>query len=272
MAGAWSTFLNTGAGNTILGALGGIGSFAGNLMTSAINSSRSWKYTQKAMALQDMYNRAYTRDQYSLMRTGLKKAGYNPLLALGSSANSAIYSGSGVNSDSDNGSQALESAMAMQNFRYQNNLLKEQVEGQKKDNRVKDLNIEKLEADVRTNPKKLLTEFADTGEVPQVIKKVISNSKNLGSDLVNGLSNPPSSAQTVETRKKQAKNLVHNAINGNKKAQFLLNSMISSPQYRAMLVGYFGYNYVKNLYYRFHSQVGHDKGYDFEYIKDKDLK
>lgn len=89
----------------------GILSFGGNLVSSAINSSRSWKYAQKAMALQDIYNRNFTRDQYSLQREGLSKAGYNPLLALGSSTNSAIYSPNSANSDSDNGSQALASAL-----------------------------------------------------------------------------------------------------------------------------------------------------------------
>ena len=63
----------------------GLGSFGLNQASSAINSSRAWKYAQRAMALQDQYNRNYTRDSYSLMRTGLEQAGYNPLLALVSS-------------------------------------------------------------------------------------------------------------------------------------------------------------------------------------------
>ena len=104
------------------GALGGIGSFAGNMITSAINSSRSWKYTQRAMALQDYYNRKYTHDQYGLMRSGLEEAGYNPLLALGSSAQSAIYSPSGINSDSDNGAQAVQSAIQARQLRNENKL------------------------------------------------------------------------------------------------------------------------------------------------------
>lgn len=104
------------------GALGGIGSFAGNMISSAVNSSRAWKYTQRAMALQDKYNRAYTRDQYGLMRQGLESAGYNPLLALGSSASSAIYSGSGINSDSDSGSQAVQSSIQAMQLRNENKL------------------------------------------------------------------------------------------------------------------------------------------------------
>lgn len=114
------------------GALAGIAggssllSFGGNLVSSAINSSRQWKYTQRAMQLQDQLNRAYyqwsSENGPSFARKGYEQAGYNPLLALGSSlsGNSAIYSGSASNADSDNGSQAVEaglnSALAMQDL------------------------------------------------------------------------------------------------------------------------------------------------------------
>ena len=102
-------------------------SVGGNLATSALNSSRAWKYTQRAMTYQDQLNRAYTRDSYGLMREGLRNAGYNPLLALGSSANSAVYSGSSINSDSDNGSQAVQSAIDAMRLRNENKLVKTQA-------------------------------------------------------------------------------------------------------------------------------------------------
>lgn len=112
-------------------ALAGIGAsalgIAGNLATSAINSSRAWKYTQRAMTYQDQLNRAYTRDSYSLMRQGLHQAGYNPLLALGSGSNSAIYSGSSINSDSDNGAQSVASAIDALRLRNENKLNKSQI-------------------------------------------------------------------------------------------------------------------------------------------------
>ena len=112
----------------IAGLIGGSSllSFGGNLATSALNSSRAWKYTQRAMQYQDQLNRAYfqwsSENGPSFSRKGYEQAGYNPLLALGSnlSGNSAIYSGSAPNSDSDNGSQAVEaglnSALAMQDL------------------------------------------------------------------------------------------------------------------------------------------------------------
>ena len=110
-----------------LAGLSGLLSFGGNLATSAINSSRAWKYTQRAMSYQDQLNRAFTRDSYGLMREGLETAGYNPLLALGSGANSAIYSGSGANSDSDNGSQAVASAIDALRIKNETKLAKTQA-------------------------------------------------------------------------------------------------------------------------------------------------
>ena len=76
--------------SALSGSVAGLLGFGGNLLTSAINSGRAWKYTRYAMQYQDELNRAYTRDSYSLQREGLKKAGYNPLLALGSGANKGL--------------------------------------------------------------------------------------------------------------------------------------------------------------------------------------
>ena len=89
----------------------GLFSLAGNLGGSAINSSRSYKYAAKLMQLQDNYNRAMISDYHSLNRQSLSKAGYNPLLGLGSSAQGAQYSPNMMNSDSDIGDQAVNSAI-----------------------------------------------------------------------------------------------------------------------------------------------------------------
>lgn len=87
-------------------------SFLGNQASSALNSSRAWKYAQRAMALQDQYNRNFVRDYYSLNRESLTKADYNPLLAVpGSTAQGANYSPTMMNADSDAGDQAVNSAM-----------------------------------------------------------------------------------------------------------------------------------------------------------------
>lgn len=112
------------------GALGGIGSFFGNMVTGAVSSSRAWKYTQRAMNYQDQLNRAYTRDSYGLQREGLEKAGYNPLLALGSSANSAIYNGSATPTDSENGTHAIQSAIQAQQLKNETAMTKSNIESQ----------------------------------------------------------------------------------------------------------------------------------------------
>ena len=98
------------------GALGlGAAGFLLNQGSSAINSRRAWKYAQKAMALQDQYNRNMIKDYYSLNRQSLQSAGYNPLLALGSQAQGASYSPTMMNADSDAGQQAVDSAVSALN-------------------------------------------------------------------------------------------------------------------------------------------------------------
>lgn len=115
------------------GLISGAMSLAGNTITSAINSSRAWKYTRQAMLLQDELNRKnyqWTGENGpSIARKGYEQAGYNPLLALGSSLgpSGAIYSGSGSNSDSDSGSQAVASAIDALRLRNENRLNKSQV-------------------------------------------------------------------------------------------------------------------------------------------------
>lgn len=119
-SGFWS-----GAGS---GILSGAMSFLGNSVTSAINSGRAWKYTRFAQLHQDELNRKFVKDYYGLNRQSLVNAGYNPLLAVpGSSAQQAIYSSSGANSDSDNGSQAVSSALDSLRLRNENKLNKSQI-------------------------------------------------------------------------------------------------------------------------------------------------
>lgn len=105
-------------GFTLGGLAAGLGSFAMNQVSSALNSSRSWKYTKRAMFLQDQLNRAYNQwtleNNPTFSRRGFTKAGYNPLLALGSqiTGQNASLSPTSINSDSDAGDQAINSAMA----------------------------------------------------------------------------------------------------------------------------------------------------------------
>ena len=107
-----------------------LSSFAGNQFSSAINSSRSWKYAQRAMALQDQYQRGLMRDQYSLSREGLEKAGYNPLLALGGSSAVSSVSPTTMNSDSDSGQQAVASALQAQQVKNETEQTKSNIASQ----------------------------------------------------------------------------------------------------------------------------------------------
>lgn len=179
------------------GALGGIGSFIGNQISSAISSSRQWKYVRKQMYLQDALNRNYTRDSYSLMRQGLSQAGYNPLLALGSSAQQALYSGSASATDSDVGDQAVNSALNAQNFKHQNKLLKEQSEGQELINKHQELENKKLEAELTTSPKNIITEILNNdknGTLSKVSNRYNQIKQSLESVGINLPSLPVSSA------------------------------------------------------------------------------
>lgn len=117
----------------VAGFLSGLAGFGLNQVSSALASSRQWKYTQRAMMLQDELNRNYfkwsSQNGPSFSRKGYEKAGYNPLLALGSnlSGNGAIYSGSASMSDSDQGSEAISSALDAMRLKNENKLAKSQV-------------------------------------------------------------------------------------------------------------------------------------------------
>lgn len=276
MVSALKTFLTTNS-NSILG---GIGSFTGNQIGSALASQRDWKYAVKQNTLQYLTDKRQKSEYYQVMRDSLSRGGYNPLLALGSSVSGNSSGGSFPLSDSDQGDQAINSAMAMQNFKYQNDLLKKQAEGQKLDNETKELTNEKLRFENRTNPKKVITDFIDNGKSNDV-EKLVKNVKEKSADLLGKLPSIPSqnsnnSASSVISNKQKAVSLVNSASKGNKYASTVLSSVLANPVARASLVGYLGYKTVKHLInvYKNHNkkEYGHDKGYDFEYLKDKDLK
>lgn len=107
--------------------LSGLGTGLLNVGFSGISSSRQSKYAIRAMNHQDYLNRQFTRDSYGLMREGLEKAGYNPLLALGGSANTASYSGSASATDSDIGSEAVNSALDALRLKNETKLNKSQL-------------------------------------------------------------------------------------------------------------------------------------------------
>ena len=87
-------------------------------ISSAISSSRSWKYTQRAMQLQhDLAMKAWneqTRNQYQNTRYSLEQAGYNPLLAVGAQSTATGIQPSATMSSSDNGAGDVSALDVMQ--------------------------------------------------------------------------------------------------------------------------------------------------------------
>lgn len=149
------------------GALGGIGSFIGNQVSSAINSSRAWKYAQRAMALQDTYNRNMIRDYYSLNRESLTKANYNPLLAVpGTTAQGANYSPTMMNADSDAGDQAVNSAMSAMSNRANIENINEQTEKTKEEKKGIELDNRLKQKQLNTDPKAIISDMFEGNDTP----------------------------------------------------------------------------------------------------------
>lgn len=157
---------------TLGGLVAGLGSFAMNQISSAINSSRSWKYAKKSMILQDQLNRAYNQwtleNNPTFSRRGFTNAGYNPLLALGSqiTGQNASVSPSSINADSDAGDQAINSALSamsnsanIQNINEQTDKIKEEKKGIELDNRLK-------EKQLNTDPKAIVSDLVEGNETP----------------------------------------------------------------------------------------------------------
>lgn len=90
----------------IAGAMKGLDFGLGSI-SSAVSSSRAWKYTQRAMQLQhDLAMQAWneqTRNQFQNTRYSLEQAGYNPLLAVGAQSSATGIMPSATMSSSDNG-------------------------------------------------------------------------------------------------------------------------------------------------------------------------
>lgn len=124
--GALSSFASTHAAD-LLGAVGGIGSFSGNQIGSSIASQRAWKYAVKQNTLQYLTDKRQKSEYYEIMRNSLARGGYNPLLALGSSVSGNSSGGSFPLSDSDQGDQAIQSALASIQQRNENKITKSQI-------------------------------------------------------------------------------------------------------------------------------------------------
>lgn len=148
--------------------------FGMNQASSAINSSRQWKYTRRAMEYQDQLNRAF--NQWSLennptfSRKGYVDAGYNPLLALGSQLTSQTgpVGPSASLSDSDQGDQAVNSAINALNL---NNTLK--LGSKQADNIEADTDVKRF-GQRGAIIKNLLT-LADKNKKNPVVQKLVDS-------------------------------------------------------------------------------------------------
>ena len=157
-----------------------IGQFFLNQASSAINSSRQWKYTRRAMEYQDQLNRAFNQwsleNNPSFSRKGYVDAGYNPLLALGSQITSQTgpTGPSASLSDSDQGTEAINSAMDAKRLKNESDTtdatvkkIDEERKGIELDNRLK-------KKQLNTDPKAVVSDLLEGNDTPvtKIIKKI----------------------------------------------------------------------------------------------------
>lgn len=141
-----------GAGSGLLGL-----SLGSNLLTSAISSKKSWKYAQRAMALQYEYQKRGLLEGPGLARKGYTDAGYNPLLALGNMGSIGNISSPNVPDMSVDLPDLATSAVGALNGYKEGQLLDTNINSAKADLAIKQAQLERLNSDNLTSPKNLLT-------------------------------------------------------------------------------------------------------------------
>ena len=162
-------------------AFAGIG-LGSNLLSSAISTSRAWKYAQRAMALQYEYQKRGLLEGPSLSRKGVTDAGFNPLLALGSMGSSGSLgniSSPNVPDMTTDMPDLATSAMGAINGYKEGQLLDTNINSAQTELDIKKQQLEKLQAENKTSPKNLLTnpnarqEFVDG--LPKPIKDKVNS-------------------------------------------------------------------------------------------------
>lgn len=146
-----------------------------NSAGAAVSAAQNYKYSKKLQEHQYDLNRKALREQFANTRYSLESAGYNPLLAVGSSAQgfSAGASASGgdlssVGSDAVNSAiQAKQANANIKNLEETNNKLKEETESVKLDNKLKRKELD-------TSPRGVISDIVRGESNPTVdfIKKV----------------------------------------------------------------------------------------------------
>lgn len=171
----------------------GLGSaFAGlglgsHLVSSSISSSRAWKYAQRAMALQYEYQKRGLVEGPSLSRQGLKQAGFNPLLALGSLGSSGVGSVSSPNVPDMTADMPdlTSSAIGAINGFKEGQLLDTNINSAKTDLAIKQAQLEKLQSSNLTSPRNLLVNPEARSKFVEGLPKPIKDSVNSALSVAN---------------------------------------------------------------------------------------
>lgn len=195
-------------------------------------------------------NRSALQEYYRNNRISLETAGYNPLLAVpGSTAqgfSASANMGSAPGLGSGIGTDEVNSAVNAINAKQQRKLVKEQVQGVKLDNKNKELQNKKLENEITTSPKNLVTEFIKSGHSP-TFNSAISKLTNLKNAYGLQSLQPRNFLKTNISR---AKNLVNSIKSGHSARSSVNNGKPFE---------------LKATYY-------HSNGRDFDYMPELDEK
>lgn len=113
--------MSTGAalGSAAIGATGGIGGAVISAISARKSAKRAFKYSLQLQENQYRLNRRALREQYQNSRYSLEQAGYNPLLAVGSSAQGVSTGASQSPSENVDGSAVVNSALSAAQIKSQ---------------------------------------------------------------------------------------------------------------------------------------------------------
>lgn len=257
-----------------LGSAFGAMGLGSNLLSSAISSSRAWKYTQRAMALQYEYQKRGLLEGPSLSRKGVVDAGFNPLLALGSIGSSGSLgsvSSPNVPDMTADMPDLATSAMGALNGYKEGQLLDTNINSAQTDLAIKKQQLEKLQADNVTSPKNLLTNPTAREKFVEGLPKPIKNKVT-------------SALQVANTENKVAKvaNVINNAMpehpNLSKRLMSNIYAAYSATPFGTMhnlyKIGKGTYRYIKKLHNTHSAKsgfvTGGNKKYEVEYLPELD--
>lgn len=191
-----------------------------NIASASAANRRAFEYTKALQQHQYDLNQQALKSYYSNHRFSLEQAGYNPLLAVpGSTAQgfSASASMSPVMPGSSGaGTDEVNSAVNAINAHQQRKLVKQQVKGAELDNKHKELENTKLENEINTSPRNIISEIIKNGE-SKTGNSAISRLTALKNSYGLGFIQPRNFVKTTLQRAKNLANQVK-SINSAKSA------------------------------------------------------